>query len=148
MDVAFSGDDLPQLDEALVIEWDRPAPLIVEVQAHLNETTIRGVALQSTAGLQRGTPVRATAGSITVPVGDAVLGRLLDATGNVRDNGPPLAEGTPRGPIHRSAPALADRSAATAIFETGINSLTFSRRLLKAAKPPCSVARVSVRQSW
>jgi F-type H+/Na+-transporting ATPase subunit beta len=134
VDVAFSAGDLPQLDEALVIEWDRSVPLIVEVQAHLNETTIRGVALQSTAGLQRGTPVRATAGSITVPVGDAVLGRLLDATGNVRDNGPPLAEGTPLRPIHRSAPALADRSPATAIFDTGIKVIDLLAPLAQGGK--------------
>jgi F-type H+-transporting ATPase subunit beta len=134
VDVAFEGGDLPQIDEALVIEWERPGPLIVEVQAHLNETTVRGVALQATAGLQRGIPVRATGSSIAVPVGDAVLGRLLDVTGNVRDNGPPLPEGMPRAPIHRTAPALADRSPATAIFETGIKVIDLLAPLAQGGK--------------
>ncbi len=101
VDVAFDGATLPQIDEALAIEWDQPSPLTVEVQAHLDEHTVRGVALQSTTGLKRGAPVRAT-GPITVPVGDGVLGRLLDVTGNVRDNGPPLPTGTPTSPIHRA----------------------------------------------
>ena len=51
IDVAFEAGKLPRLDEALVVEWDRPETLIVEVQAHLDERTVRGVALQATAGL-------------------------------------------------------------------------------------------------
>jgi len=120
VDVAFEATELPKIDEAIVIEWDQPESLIVEVQAHLDESTVRGVALQSTAGLKRGVPVRATGGPITVPVGDNVLGRLLDVTGNVRDNGPPLPAGTPSSPIHRAAPPLEQRSPSTALFETGI----------------------------
>jgi F-type H+-transporting ATPase subunit beta len=134
VDAAFGQADLPQIDEALVIEWDRPQPLIVEVQAHLDETTVRGVALQATGGLKRGTAVRATGNSITVPVGDAILGRLLDVTGNVRDSGPPLPEGLPRFPIHRKAPALADRSPATAIFETGIKVIDLLAPLAQGGK--------------
>jgi F-type H+/Na+-transporting ATPase subunit beta len=134
VDIAFDAGHLPQIDEALVIEWDRPALLIVEVQAHLDDATIRAVALQATAGLQRGTAVRATGGPITVPVGDAVLGRLVDVTGNVRDNGPPLPEEMPRSPIHRSAPALADRSPATAIFETGIKVIDLVAPLAQGGK--------------
>ena len=120
VDVAFEHVALPRIDEALTVEWDRPGPLTVEVQAHLDERTVRGVALQSTAGLKRGVPVRATGGPIMVPVGDGVLGRLLDVTGNVRDNGPPLPAGTPTSPIHRAAPPLEVRSPATTLFETGI----------------------------
>ena len=103
VDVAFDSAHLPRIGEALIVEWDQPASLTVEVQAHLDETTVRGVALQATAGLKRGVPVRATGGPITVPVGDGVLGRLLDVTGNVRDNGPPLPAGAPTG----SAAAIA-----------------------------------------
>ena len=85
VDVSFQGAELPQLDEALIIDWDQPGPLLVEVQAHLDEQTVRGVALQATAGLQRGAPVFATGQPITVPVGDAVLGRLLDAEADLRE---------------------------------------------------------------
>jgi F-type H+-transporting ATPase subunit beta len=134
VDVAFDAGRLPQLDEALLIEWDRPEPLVLEVQAHLDETTVRGVALQATAGLQRGIPVRATGSAITVPVGDAVLGRLLDVTGNIRDNGPPLPEGMARAAIHHVAPSLAERSPATAIFETGIKVIDLLAPLARGGK--------------
>ncbi len=120
VDVAFAPGHLPRLDEALVIEWDQPETLIVEVQAHLDERTVRGVALQATAGLRRGVPVRASGRPVTVPIGDAVLGRLLDVTGPPRDGGPPLPADMPRAPIHRGPPPLEERSPATAIFETGI----------------------------
>ena len=134
VDVGFETGDLPQINEALVIDWDRNTPLIVEVQAHLDENTVRGVALQATAGLQRGVPVHATGSPITVPVGDAVLSRLLDVTGNIRDNGPPLPDGMQRSPIHRRAPALADRSPATTIFETGIKVIDLLAPLAQGGK--------------
>ena len=85
VDVAFEGVGLPKLHDALVVEWDQPEPLVIEVQAHLDDRTVRAVALQATAGLQRGVPVRSTGGPVTVPVGEPVLGRLLDVTGRVRE---------------------------------------------------------------
>ena len=93
---------------------------MVEVQRHVDATTVRGIALQATAGLSRGIPVRATGGMLTMPVGDVVLGRLLDVTGAVRDGGAPLSERVPRRPIHRLAPTLDAQSVASGIFETGI----------------------------
>jgi F-type H+-transporting ATPase subunit beta len=69
IDVAFDGTELPKLDDALVVEWDQPETLIIEVQAHIDENTVRGVALQATAGLKRGVPVRPTGGPIMVAVG-------------------------------------------------------------------------------
>ena len=71
VDVTFSDGKLPGLEEALVVEWDQPGVLIIEVQAHLDERTVRGVALQSTAGLKRGTPVHATGQPLTIPVGES-----------------------------------------------------------------------------
>ena len=81
VDVRFDGGALPPIDTALVVEWDRPEPLLLEVHSHLDPATVRGVALQATAGLARGVRVRATGAPIAVPVGDAVLGRLLDVVG-------------------------------------------------------------------
>ncbi len=133
VDVAFDGV-LPQVDAALVIEWDRPERLVVEVQAHLDERTVRGVALQATGGLRRGVSVTATGGPIEVPVGDAVLGRLLDVTGAVRDNGPALPADMAHLPIHRSAPPLAERSAATSVFETGIKVIDLLAPLAQGGK--------------
>src|SRR5271166_4343142 len=133
VDVVFDAE-LPRLEEALVVEWDQPGPLIVEVQAHLDEGTVRGVALQATAGLKRGVPVRATGRPVTVPVGDAVLGRLLDVVGTVRDNGPPLPADVSRWPIHRTPPPLEERSPATAIFETGIKVIDLLAPLAQGGK--------------
>ena len=134
VDVAFEAGELPRLEEALIVEWDRPGSLIVEVQAHLDERTVRGVALQATAELKRGVPARATGHPITVPVGDPVLGRLLDVAGNVRDNGLPLTGDMPRSPIHRTPPPLEDRSPATAIFETGIKIIDLLAPLAQGGK--------------
>ena len=134
IDVAFDDAQLPQLEEALIVEWDQPGPLVVEVQAHLDERTVRGVALQATAGLKRGVSVRSTGGPITVPVGDPILGRLLDVTGQARDNGPSLPEGLPRAPIHRKPPSLGERTAATAIFETGIKVIDLLAPLPQGGK--------------
>jgi len=120
VDVEFAEAPLPQIDDALIVDWDRPDPLMVEVHAHLDERRVRGVALHATAGLSRGTPVHATGGPVTVPVGDIVLGRLLDVTGAPQDRGPKFADEVVRWPIHREPPPLEAQSAATNIFETGI----------------------------
>ena len=91
IDVRFAGGaPLPAVDTALLVDWDRPEPLLLEVHSHLDAATVRAVALQATAGLSRDTAVRATGAPIRVPVGEAVLGRLLDVTGAVRDNGAAL----------------------------------------------------------
>ena len=134
VDVAFEPAELPRLDEALVVEWDQPETLIIEVQAHIDERTVRGVALQATAGLRRGVPVRASGNPVTAPVGDAVLGRLLDVTGVARDRGPPLPADMPRAPIHRVAPPLRERSPATAMFETGIKVIDLLAPLPQGGK--------------
>lgn len=133
VDVAFESQ-LPRLEEALVVEWEQPEALVIEVQAHLDERTVRGVALQATEGLRRGVRVQATGRAITVPVGDAVLGRLLDVTGTARDGGPPLGADLPRAPIHGVELPLERRSAATAIFETGIKVLDLLTPLPQGGK--------------
>ncbi len=134
VDVAYEGAELPRLGDALVIAWDRPEPLTLEVQAHLDEHTVRGVALQATAGLKRGVVVRSTGGPVAIPVGDPVLGRLLDVTGTPRDNGPALPNDLPRAPIHSPAPPLGERSPATSIFETGIKVIDLLAPLPQGGK--------------
>jgi F-type H+/Na+-transporting ATPase subunit beta len=78
--------------------------------------------------------VRAPGTPITVPIGDAVLGHLLDVTGSARDSGPPLPAEMPRSPIHRPTPALGDRSPATAIFESGIKVIDLLAPLPQGGK--------------
>jgi F-type H+-transporting ATPase subunit beta len=104
IDVDFNTGVLPRIQEALEIGSDLSNRLTAEVQSHLGEATVRAVALQPTAGLRRGATVQATGGPVTAPVGDAVLGRLLDVMGNVRDHGAPLPADIDRWPIHASRP--------------------------------------------
>jgi len=134
VDVAFATGTLPRIDEALVIEWEGAEALIVEVQGHLDETTARCIALQATSGLRRGTRVRATGAPIMTPVGDAVLGRLIDVTGTIRDRGAPLDADTPRWPIHRDPPPLKDHGAAATLFETGIKVIDLLAPLAQGGK--------------
>ena len=135
VDVAFDGGvTLPPIDDALVITPDGAAPITVEVQAHVNESTVRGIALQSTMGLSRGVPARATGGPIEVTVGESVLGRLLDVTGAVEDKGAAFPADAPRRPIHRAPPPLASQSGTTDIFSTGIKVIDLLTPLAHGGK--------------
>jgi F-type H+-transporting ATPase subunit beta len=134
VDVVFPAGDLPPIKSALVVEWDRPMALILEVHSHLDTTTLRAVAFQSTAGLARGVGVQATNGPVTVPVGDGVLGRLLDVVGNPQDNGPALADDSPRRPIHALPPQLQDQTGTTQVFETGIKVIDLLTPMAQGGK--------------
>jgi F-type H+-transporting ATPase subunit beta len=133
IDAHFHGA-LPAIQEALHVAWDQPGVLTAEVQSHLDETTVRAVALQPTAGLRRGTAVRATGGPIGVPVGDAVLGRLLDVLGREQDHGPPLPADMTRWPIHRAPPPLTAQTGAGGVFETGIKVIDLLVPLAQGGK--------------
>nr|WP_085953664.1 F0F1 ATP synthase subunit beta [Paraburkholderia xenovorans] len=134
IDVAFDTGALPMIEDALVITTDDGQPIIAEVQAHLDEGTVRALALRSTNGLRRGAPVRAAGGPIEVPVGEAMLGRLIDVSGVPGDNGTPLPPGTPRRPIHRKPPPLASQGAETRIFATGIKVIDLLTPLAQGGK--------------
>ncbi|MDF1856563.1 F0F1 ATP synthase subunit beta [Pseudooceanicola sp.] len=134
VDVVFADDDLPAINSGLVVDWDRPGPLILEVHSHLDLTTVRAVAFQSTAGLARGVPVRALDGPVTVPVGDAVLGRLLDVVGQTQDNGPALPADTPRRAIHTAPPTLKEQTRTTEVFETGIKVIDLLTPMAQGGK--------------
>lgn len=134
VDVRYGGGDLPALNEALIVDWDRPGALILEVQSHLDRATLRAVALQATAGLARGVSVRATGAPVMVPVGRAVLGRLLDVTGTPRDLGDALPPDTPRRSIHAAPPSLAAQGATTEVFETGIKVIDLLTPMAQGGK--------------
>lgn len=105
VDVAFPHG-LPRINDALVIAREDGASMLAEVQAHLDDRHVRCIALANTSGLSRGGPVQALDAPLSVPVGDAVLGRLLDVTGTPRDAGPALPEDIVRRSIHRPPPHL------------------------------------------
>ncbi len=134
VDIVFSQIDLPPINSALVVEWDMPSRLILEVQSHVDLETVRAVAFQSTAGLSRGVAVRTIGTSINVPVGNVVLGRLLDVLGEPQDNGPALPKATPRRSIHASPPKLGSQTRTTEIFETGIKIIDLLTPMAQGGK--------------
>ncbi len=134
VDVSFPAGLLPDIEEAIAIEANPAQELVAEVQQHLSPTAIRAVALENTAGLSRGARVRATGAPISVPAGNAVLGRLLNATGGLADRGPPLPGCTGRRPIHAPAPALSRLGATLEIFHTGIKVIDLLAPMVKGGK--------------
>src|SRR5213080_4816404 len=113
---------LPKIYNALEIEYEvsgNPTKLTLEVQQHLGNNWVRSIAMSSTDGLKRGMSVTDTGGPITVPVGEAVLGRLFNVTGVPIDNRGTVNY-TKRYPIHRPAPTLTEQDTKAQILETGI----------------------------
>jgi len=133
IDVDFAGGALPRVNDALRIEAPSGA-LIAEVQSHVDEQTVRAVALQTTSGLARDISVDATGAPVMVPVGDVVLGRLLTVTGAIGDGGAALPADVQLRPIHRAPPPLEEQSAATRMFETGIKVIDLLSPLAQGGK--------------
>ena len=120
MDAQFEPGELPQILNALTIaDPAHESNLTVEVSQHLGNDVVRCIAMSSTDGLQRGMDVLDTGSSITVPVGNATLGRVFNLLGSPIDERGPVKTDQ-RYPIHRAAPTLEDQSANIEILETGI----------------------------
>ncbi len=137
IDAVFS-DELPEIYTALAIEVPQDGggtrTLIAEVQQHLGDDRVRAVAMDSTDGLARGLTCVDTGASISVPVGDATLGRLWNVIGDPIDEKGPVPEGTERWPIHRDPPAFRDLSPKIEIFETGIKVIDLIAPFVKGGK--------------
>jgi F-type H+/Na+-transporting ATPase subunit beta len=116
---AVFPDDLPEIYSALRISVDG-RDLIAEVQQHLGDDRVRAVAMDSTDGLARGLDVEDTGDPISVPVGDATLGRLWNVIGDPIDKADEPASDTERWPIHRDPPSFRELSPTVEIFETGL----------------------------
>jgi len=134
VDVAFDTGPLPPIEDALTIRDAERGTVTVEVQAHLDRRRVRTIALEPTDGLRRGDAVLAVGGPVTVPVGDAVLGRLLDVTGRVGDGRGDLPADTPRRPIHRKPPSFASQTGASEIFATGIKVIDLLTPMAQGGK--------------
>lgn len=131
VDVAFE-EKLPKIYHALETEYEDKT-IVLEVQQHLGAKTVRAVAMTTTDGLQRGQDVSDTGAPITVPVGSAALGRMLDVVGDPIDGKMPLTE-SERKPIHRHAPKFSDQSTKDEIFETGIKVIDLICPFVKGGK--------------
>ena len=123
VDVEFPDGKLPPIFNALTVTnaaiSDQPWNLVLEVAQHLGENTVRTIAMDSTDGLVRGAEVRDTGQGITVPVGEATLGRIMNVIGEPVDQKGPIPTST-RSPIHREAPKFTDQETQVQAFETGI----------------------------
>ena len=137
VDVDFSASGkLPAIYNALEINFEqggKAARLTCEVQQHLGDGWVRSIAMISTEGLKRGMDVTDTGGPITVPVGEEVLGRIFNVTGDACDDQPSPAT-QKRYAIHRPAPALVDQNPSAQILETGIKVIDLICPFTKGGK--------------
>lgn len=121
VDIEFDSY-LPMINEAIDVNFDiegKAHNLVLEVASHLGDNRVRTIAMDMTEGLTRGQAVKARGKMIEVPVGEAVLGRIFNVTGDIIDGGAPLKSDT-KWAIHREAPSFEDQSTKTEVFETGI----------------------------
>src|SRR6476620_5291462 len=116
---ALFSDELPEINHAITVNRGEDGLLVCEVQQHLGDDRVRAVAMDTTDGLARGTEVVDTGGPITVPVGEATLGRIFNLLGETIDLGEEL-DVKERWPIHRDAPNVEDLTPTQEMFETGI----------------------------
>ena len=130
---AVFSDKLPEINHAIVVERGEGERLVCEVQQHLGDDRVRAVAMDSTDGLARGVEVVDTGGPITVPVGQATLGRIFNLLGEPIDLGPPV-EVEERWPIHRDAPDVENLTPTTEMLETGIKVVDLLAPYAKGGK--------------
>ena len=136
LDIEFTGQ-LPAIYNALTVEYDLPGQgktkLTLEVQQHLGGNWVRAVAMSTTEGLKRGMLITDTGAPISMPVGNAVMGRVFNVTGDaVDEQGPVMADKYIS--IHRSAPPLVDQTTSPQVLATGIKVVDLICPFLKGGK--------------
>jgi F-type H+-transporting ATPase subunit beta len=138
LDVEFESEHLPELYNALTINAKSDAGpdirVTSEVQQHIGRNQVRAVAMSSTDAVVRGMEVVDTGAPITVPVGAAALGRILNVLGEPVDNGAAIGPEVERWPIHRAAPLFANLEPKTEVFETGIKVIDLIAPFVKGGK--------------
>jgi F-type H+/Na+-transporting ATPase subunit beta len=138
VDVEFEGGHLPQIYNAVHIKSEGKGgtaiDVIVEVQQHLGENRVRTVAMKPTDGMQRGMEAVDTGAPISMPVGPATLGRVMNVLGEPVDFPDRPVESAERWSIHRKAPSLEDQSTELQMFETGIKVIDLLEPYLRGGK--------------
>ena len=123
VDVHFP-ENRPAIGDALVVEkGGQHGRITLEVASHLGLDRVRAISMNETAGLSRGEAARATGAPISVPVGEAALGRLFNVLGEAVDGKGAVDPKAPRLPIHRAPPAFDEQTTKAEIFETGIKAI-------------------------
>ena len=130
VDVEFSRDSVPKIYDALIVSKNG---LTLEVQQQLGDGVVRAIAMGQTEGTSRGLDVENTGAPVSVPVGTATLGRIMDVLGNPIDDCGPIGE-EERMPIHRKAPTYADQAASNELLETGIKVIDLVCPFAKGGK--------------
>src|SRR5216683_621048 len=134
LDVHFEEGELPEIYHAVSVKRDKTDELVTaEVQQHLGNNWVRAVSMAATDGLRRGMEAVASGGPITVPVGEATLGRLFNVIGEPID-GKGAVKGDRRDPIHRDPPPFTEQSTQAEIFETGMKVIDLICPFLKGGK--------------
>ena len=133
VDIDFSEGTLPDILNAVKVERYDGSELVLEVQQHLGESRVRAVAMDTTDGLVRGTLATDTGGPITVPVGDPVLGRVFDVTGQPIDERGETGEAE-RYSIHRPPPPQAELTTSAEMLETGIKVIDLIQPVVRGGK--------------
>jgi F-type H+-transporting ATPase subunit beta len=130
VDVEFPRDAVPKTYDALTIDGTETT---LEVQGQLGDGVVRTIAMGSSEGLRRGSSVVNTGAPISVPVGEATLGRIMDVLGRPIDEAGPIATDA-RMPIHREPPTYAEQSGSTELLETGIKVIDLLCPFAKGGK--------------
>ena len=133
VDVEFAADELPEIYSAVELK-NEGEKLVLEVEQHVGNSWARCLALGATEGLARGTEVVDTGGPVSVPVGKASLGRLMNVLGDPIDGGEPIADDVGRWPIHRNPPSFDEQSGTTEVLETGIKVMDLITPFAKGGK--------------
>lgn len=133
VDVEFRAESLPKIYDALIVKSSDGKKIVLEVQSHLGGGRVRAVSLASTDGLVRGSDVEATSRPIEVPVGEKVLGRLVNILGEPID-GLGEVKSQKKLPIHRPSPKFSDQSTRIEILETGIKAIDLIAPFVKGGK--------------
>ena len=133
VDLDFSEGKLPDILNAIEVQRADGTALVLEVQQHLGENRVRTIAMDTTDGLVRGTRAIDRGEPISVPVGDAVLGRVFDVTGQPIDGGGEV-EATQRYPIHRHPPPPEELSTVSEMLETGIKVIDLIQPVARGGK--------------
>src|ERR671935_439054 len=133
VDVAFETEELPEINHALEIDRGKDKRLVLEVQQHRGNNIVRTIAMDSTDGLVRGTEVKDTGAPITIPVGKARPGRMMNVIGEPIDGQGPI-KADARLPIHRPAPPVSEQAVETTVLETGIKVIDLVCTFAKGSK--------------
>lgn len=136
VDVSFSGEGikLPEIYNALEIKRPSGDVLVLEVQQHLGEDSVRAVAMDSTDGLSRGTEAVDTGAPIAMPIGKGIKGRLFNVVGEAIDGIGNVPKGADARPIHRKPPAYEELSTEEEVLYTGIKVIDLIEPYLKGGK--------------